>query len=34
MDEIKKSRKQLIFYYSIVLSILLLFNMIAMPRIA
>ena len=34
MDEIKKSRKPLIFYYSIVLAILLLFNLIAMPRIA
>ena len=34
MNEVKKPKKPLIFYYCIVLAVLLLFNLIAMPRIS
>lgn len=34
MNEVKKPKKPLIFYYGIVLSVILLFNLIAMPYIA
>lgn len=34
MNEVKKPKKPLIFYYGIVLIVLLLFNLLAMPRIA
>ncbi|MDD5921265.1 MAG: ATP-dependent zinc metalloprotease FtsH [Oscillospiraceae bacterium] len=34
MNEVKKPKKPLIFYYGIVLMVILLFNLIAMPRIA
>ena len=34
MNEVKKPKKPLIFYYGVVLLVILLFNLIAMPRIA
>lgn len=33
MNEVKKPRKPLLFYYTIVLVIMLLFNLIAMPKL-
>ena len=33
MNEVKKPRRPLLFYYTIVLVIMLLFNLIAMPKL-